>query len=107
LRCVLTSVLKINEDKMMTWAMRKVDIRRLEAFEMWTGRRMEKIGWSVNGKVMEWIGEERALILIRTVRKRQWKGKNGGEADKWKSKTNYAGLDDDQSIQKAQRIGHQ
>ena len=26
-----------------TWTMRKEDIRRLEAFEMWTWRRMEKM----------------------------------------------------------------
>ena len=29
-----------------TWTMRKEDIRRLEAFEMWTWRRMEKISWT-------------------------------------------------------------
>ena len=28
-----------------TWTLRKEDIRRLEAFEMWIWRRMEKISW--------------------------------------------------------------
>src|SRR6218665_234428 len=29
-----------------TWTMRKEDIKRLEAFEMWTWRRMEKVSWT-------------------------------------------------------------
>src|SRR6218665_3211477 len=28
-----------------TWTMRKEDIKRLEAFEMWIWRRMERISW--------------------------------------------------------------
>ena len=28
-----------------TWTLRKEDIRRLEAFEMWIWRRMERVSW--------------------------------------------------------------
>jgi hypothetical protein len=55
-----------------TWTIRKADERRLEAFEMWTWRRMEKIKWTdkvSNKKVLEKVGEERQLI--RTIRKRK------------------------------------
>ena len=29
-----------------TWTMRKEDAKRIEAFEMWIWRRMEKISWT-------------------------------------------------------------
>jgi len=29
-----------------TWALRKIDQEYMENFEMWVGRRMEKIGWT-------------------------------------------------------------
>ena len=29
-----------------TWTIRKEDMRRLEAFEMWIWRRMEKVSWT-------------------------------------------------------------
>ena len=54
--------------------MRKADIRRLEALEMCTWRRMEKISWTehiTNEEVLGIIGEER--VLIRTIRERQRK----------------------------------
>ena len=106
-----------------TWTMRKADIRRLEAFEMWTWRRMEKIRWTehiTNEEVMGIIGEER--VLIRTIRERQRKwightlrgdsllrtvieGKNGGEKDKRKTKTDDAGLDDDKRLLEVERGG--
>src|SRR6218665_1601977 len=54
-----------------TWTMRKEDIKRLEAFEMWTWRRMEKVSWTehkTNEEILETIGEERSLI--RTIKTR-------------------------------------
>ena len=60
-----------------TWTMRKADIRRLEAFEMWTWRRMEKISWTehkTNEEVMGRIGEERTLIHTIRKRQRKWIG---------------------------------
>ena len=44
-----------------TWTMRKGDIKRLEAFEMWIWRRMEKISWAehiTNEKVLAGIGDD-------------------------------------------------
>src|SRR6218665_3037128 len=53
---------------------RKEDIKRLETFEMWTWRRMEKVSWTehkTNEEILETIGEERSLI--RTIKTRQKK----------------------------------
>ena len=36
-----------------TWTMRKEDIRRLEAFEMWIWRRMERISWMEHRTIEE------------------------------------------------------
>ena len=51
------------------WTMRKEDIKRLEDFEMWTLRRMDKASWTeqkTNEEILETIGEERSLI--RTIK---------------------------------------
>src|SRR6218665_2314055 len=40
-----------------TWTMRKEDITRLEAFEMWIWRRVEKISWT------EYVSNEEVLKL--------------------------------------------
>src|SRR5688572_10039906 len=58
-----------------TWTMRKADIRRQAAFEIWTWRRMEKISWTkhqTTEEVMGRIGEERTLV--HTIRKRKRNG---------------------------------
>ena len=34
-----------------TWTYRKEDIRRLEAFEIWVWRRMEKVSWRKNENI--------------------------------------------------------
>ena len=55
-----------------TWTMRTEDIRKLEAFEMWLRRRMERISWTqhkTNEEVLKIVGEER--MIIKTIRKRQ------------------------------------
>src|ERR1700733_10483390 len=55
-----------------TWTMRKEDIKKLEAFEMWTWRKMEKISWTeqkTNEELLEMIDEERKLM--KTIRERQ------------------------------------
>ena len=41
-----------------TWTMRKKDIKKLEAFEMWLWRRMEKISWT------EHISNEEVLRMV-------------------------------------------
>ena len=67
------SVLRYDSE---TWTMRKEDVRILEAFEMWTWRRMGKLSWTehkTNEEVLEAIGEERSLIHVRTKKSRQKK----------------------------------
>ena len=60
-----------------TWTLRKVDIRKLEALEMWLWRRMEKIKWSdkiTNDVVLERVGVERQLMNQLRSRKKSWIG---------------------------------
>ena len=48
-----------------TWTLRKLEGKRLESFEMWCGRRMEKIKWSekvTKEQVFERLGEKRILV---------------------------------------------
>jgi len=78
------------------WMVRKEDITRLEAFEMWIWRRMEKISWTEyihvsNEEVLKLV-ERSLLTIIRTktteldgpynerglTSKRNNRGKNGG-----------------------------
>jgi len=60
-----------------TWALRKMDVRRLEALEMWLWRRMEKVSWTEkkkNEEVLRDVGEERILMKTITKRKKNWIG---------------------------------
>ncbi len=73
-KCLVWSVALYGAE---TWTIRKEDLKRLEAFEMWIWRRMERISWTEhvpNEEVLRRVGEERSLI--RTIRKRQktWLG---------------------------------
>jgi len=59
-----------------TWTLRKEDITRLEAFEMWIWRRMEKISWMEhisNEEVLKLV-EERSMLTITITRQRNWMG---------------------------------
>jgi len=45
-----------------TWTMRKEDIKRLEAFEIWIWRRMERISWvehKTNEEILKMVDEKR------------------------------------------------
>ena len=60
-----------------TWTLRKEEMERIEAFEMWIWRRMEKISWTehkTNEEVLKQVEEKREMI--NTIRKRQktWMG---------------------------------
>src|SRR6218665_1538649 len=60
-----------------TWTYRKEDIRRLEAFEMWVWRKMEKISWrdmKTNEEVLQMEEEERSLVEGIWRRKKNWTG---------------------------------
>src|SRR6218665_793364 len=50
-----------------TWTLRKENITRLEAFEMWIWSRVEKISWTK-------LVEERSLLTIIRTRQRNWMG---------------------------------
>ena len=60
-----------------TWTLKKEDIRKLEALEMWLWRRMEKISWKdriSNEVVLRRVGVERELITMLRSRKKSWIG---------------------------------
>ena len=60
-----------------TWTLRKEDIRRLEAFEMWIWRRMERVSWMerrTNEEILQMVDEKRSLIGIIRSRQRKWLG---------------------------------
>src|ERR1043165_9471561 len=60
-----------------TWTIRKEDIRRLEAWEMWIWRRMEKVSWTehmTNEKVLQRVEEKRSLITTLRERQKNWIG---------------------------------
>src|SRR6218665_3931734 len=50
-----------------TWTLRKEDITRLEAFEMWIRRRTKHI----SNEVLKLVEEERSLLTIGLIRTRQ------------------------------------
>src|SRR6218665_6855 len=56
--------------------MRKVDVTRLEAFEMKVWRWMEKISWTehISNEVLKLVEEERSLLTIIRTRQRDWMG---------------------------------
>ena len=59
------------------WTLKKEEVRKLEAFEMWVWRRMEKIRWKdkiTNKKVLELVGESRSLVETVIKRKKKWIG---------------------------------
>ena len=60
-----------------TWTLRRNERKRLEAFEMWTWRRMERVKWTdkiKNGVVLERVGEGRIMLELIRKRKRNWLG---------------------------------
>jgi hypothetical protein len=60
-----------------TWTLRKDEINRLNAFEMWIWRRMERISWRdhvTNEAVLDTVGEKRCLVESIRNRKKGWIG---------------------------------
>ena len=50
-----------------TWTYRKEDIRRLEGFDMWVWRKMEKVSWrdkKTNEEVLQLVQEKRSLMDV-------------------------------------------
>ena len=57
------------------WSLRKNDVKKLEAFEMWIWRRIEKILWKdhiSNKEVLKRVKGRRSLIETIVRRKQNW-----------------------------------
>jgi len=60
-----------------TWALKKDDIQRLNALEIWIWRRMERVGWKdkkTNEEILNAVGEKRSIIEMILRRKKNWIG---------------------------------
>ena len=60
-----------------TWTLTKEKTLRVNAFEMWLWRRMEKIKWTdkiSNEEVLRRVGEERSFVATVTKCKKSWMG---------------------------------
>ena len=60
-----------------TWTLRATDQKRLESFEMWCWRRMEKISWTDhvrNEEVLLRVNEQRNILHEIRKRKANWIG---------------------------------
>ena len=55
-----------------TWTMRKKEVERIQAFEMWIWRKMEKISWRdrMSNEVLRLVKEKRSIMNIITERKK-------------------------------------
>ena len=74
MRCYVLSVLFYGVE---TWTMKKIDIKKIDAFEMWMYRRMLRISWTqkiTNVEVMRRMHKEREVILTIKKRKLQYLG---------------------------------
>ena len=74
LQCYVWSTLLYGSE---TWTLHKPTIKRLEAFEMWSYRRMMRISWTkhkTNEEVLRMANVKRSLITIITKRKCQYFG---------------------------------
>jgi len=63
-----------------TWTMKKEVVDKLNAFEMWVWRRMEKVSWQdkkTNEEVLAAVGEERCFIQAIVKRKKYLIGQVG------------------------------
>ena len=71
IKTVVWSVLLYGSE---TWSLTSEDIRKIEAFEMWTWRRMEKVRWverKTNEEVVKMVDEKRGLINRITRNKKR------------------------------------
>ena len=60
-----------------TWTLRKEDMKRLSAVEMWLWRRMERISWMekrTDEEVLNVVAEKRKLVDTVVKRKKNWLG---------------------------------
>ena len=60
-----------------TWSLRKEDISRIEALEMWIWRRIERISWTekkTNEEVLRRVRGRRTMLETIVWRKKNWIG---------------------------------
>jgi hypothetical protein len=59
-----------------TWTLRKEDLKRLNAFEMWVWRRMERVSWTERktNELLDMIHESRQIVRVVIERKKKWIG---------------------------------
>src|SRR3954466_8772918 len=60
-----------------TWTLRKEEMDRLKAFEMWLWRKMERVSWSdrkTNEQVLIDVEEKRRFLEAVVKRKKNWIG---------------------------------
>ncbi|KAJ4427404.1 hypothetical protein ANN_25026 [Periplaneta americana] len=60
-----------------TWTLRRSKEKRIEPFEMWIWRRMERVNWTDrirNEAMLGRVGEERMTLKLIRKRKRNWLG---------------------------------
>ena len=56
-----------------TWALKKEEIQRLNALEMWIWHRMERVSWKdwkTNEEVMDMVGAKRSVVETIVKRKK-------------------------------------
>ena len=73
-KCFVWSVVLYGAE---TWSLRRNEQKRLEAFEMWVWRRMERVNWTdkiKNAVVLERVREGRIMLELIKNRKRNWLG---------------------------------
>ena len=60
-----------------TWTLRRAEIDKLEALEMWIWRRLERVCWQdriKNEEVLSMVGQKRCLVKTIRERKKNWIG---------------------------------
>ena len=60
-----------------TWTLRRAEIDKLQALEMWLWRRLERVSWRErisNEEVLTMVNETRCLIRTICQRKKNWIG---------------------------------
>jgi len=74
LKCYIWSIVLYGAE---TWTLQTVDQKRLETFEIWCWRRMEKISWTDhvrNEEVLLRVKEQRNILHEKRKRKANWIG---------------------------------